>query len=109
MSQSITAATALTQPASHPRWRSIEWTLPLLICALLLVVMAVFAALTYAALRHESIRAAEARTDNVAQQLASLLDVSMQRTLSDARQAVSGDADRLKQLKDGLKNLGLDG
>ena len=87
MSQSITAATALTQPASHPRWRSIEWTLPLLICALLLVVMAVFAALTYAALRHESIRAAEARTDNVAQQLASLLDVSMQRTLSDARQA----------------------
>jgi cytochrome c-type biogenesis protein CcmH len=29
--------------------------------------------------------------------------------LSDARQAVSGDADRLKQLNDGLKNLGLDG
>jgi cytochrome c-type biogenesis protein CcmH len=30
-------------------------------------------------------------------------------TLSDARQAVSGDAERLKQLNDGLKNLGLDG
>jgi cytochrome c-type biogenesis protein CcmH len=29
--------------------------------------------------------------------------------LSDARQAVSGDAERLKQLNDGLKNLGLDG
>ena len=29
--------------------------------------------------------------------------------LSDARQAVSGDAGRLKQLNDGLKNLGLDG
>jgi cytochrome c-type biogenesis protein CcmH len=29
--------------------------------------------------------------------------------LSDARQAVSGDADRLKQLNDGLKDLGLDG
>ena len=28
---------------------------------------------------------------------------------SDARQAVSGDAERLKQLNDGLKNLGLDG
>jgi len=28
---------------------------------------------------------------------------------SDARQAVSGDADRLKQLNEGLKNLGLDG
>jgi cytochrome c-type biogenesis protein CcmH len=29
--------------------------------------------------------------------------------LDDARQAVSGDAGRLKQLNDGLKNLGLDG
>jgi cytochrome c-type biogenesis protein CcmH len=29
--------------------------------------------------------------------------------LHDARQAVSGDAERLKQLNDGLKNLGLDG
>ncbi len=29
--------------------------------------------------------------------------------LGDARQAVSGDAERLKQLNDGLKNLGLDG
>jgi cytochrome c-type biogenesis protein CcmH len=29
--------------------------------------------------------------------------------LRDARQAVSGDAERLKQLNDGLKNLGLDG
>ena len=29
--------------------------------------------------------------------------------LHDARQAVSGDALRLKQLNDGLKNLGLDG
>ena len=29
--------------------------------------------------------------------------------LLDARQAVSGDAERLKQLNDGLKNLGLDG
>jgi cytochrome c-type biogenesis protein CcmH len=29
--------------------------------------------------------------------------------LSDARQAVSGNAERLKQLNDGLKNLGLDG
>jgi cytochrome c-type biogenesis protein CcmH len=29
--------------------------------------------------------------------------------LGDARRAVSGDADRLKQLNDGLKNLGLDG
>ena len=29
--------------------------------------------------------------------------------LSDARQAVSGDAGRLKQLNEGLKNLGLDG
>jgi cytochrome c-type biogenesis protein CcmH len=29
--------------------------------------------------------------------------------LSSARQAVSGDAERLKQLNDGLKNLGLDG
>lgn len=29
--------------------------------------------------------------------------------LTDARQAVSGDAERLKQLNDGLKNLGLDG
>jgi cytochrome c-type biogenesis protein CcmH len=28
---------------------------------------------------------------------------------NDARQAVSGDAERLKQLNDGLKNLGLDG
>jgi cytochrome c-type biogenesis protein CcmH len=28
---------------------------------------------------------------------------------SDARQAVSGDAERLRQLNDGLKNLGLDG
>ncbi len=87
MSQPISAASAPTQPASHSRWRSIEWTLPLLICALLLGVMAVFAALTYAALRHESIRAAEARTGAVAQQLASLLDVSMQRSLADARQA----------------------
>jgi len=29
--------------------------------------------------------------------------------LTDARQAVSGDAERLRQLNDGLKNLGLDG
>jgi cytochrome c-type biogenesis protein CcmH len=29
--------------------------------------------------------------------------------LGDARQAVSGDAERLKQLNEGLKNLGLDG
>jgi cytochrome c-type biogenesis protein CcmH len=29
--------------------------------------------------------------------------------LGDARQAVGGDAERLKQLNDGLKNLGLDG
>ena len=29
--------------------------------------------------------------------------------LHDARQAVSGDAERLKQLNDGLKSLGLDG
>jgi cytochrome c-type biogenesis protein CcmH len=28
---------------------------------------------------------------------------------SDARQAVGSNADRLKQLNDGLKNLGLDG
>jgi cytochrome c-type biogenesis protein CcmH len=33
----------------------------------------------------------------------------VKRALSDARQAVSGDAERLKQLNDGLKNLGLDG
>ncbi|HEX6808148.1 MAG TPA: ATP-binding protein [Gemmatimonadaceae bacterium] len=66
--------------------------MPLLICALLLVVMAVFAALTYEAIRHESIRAAETRTDAVAQQLASLLDVSMQRTLIDARQAAAAPA-----------------
>ena len=33
----------------------------------------------------------------------------MKRALSDARQAVSGDVERLKQLNDGLKNLGLDG
>jgi signal transduction histidine kinase len=92
MSQPISAASAPTQPASHSRWRSIEWTLPLLICALLLGVMAVFAALTYAALRHESIRAAEARTGAVAQQLASLLDVSMQRSLADARQAALAPA-----------------
>lgn len=86
MSQPITAPSAPTQSASHPRWRSIEWTLPLLICALLIVVMTVFAVLTYEALRREDIRAAEARTDAVAQQLASLLDASMQRTLADARQ-----------------------
>ncbi|HEV2181396.1 MAG TPA: ATP-binding protein [Gemmatimonadaceae bacterium] len=60
--------------------------MPLLICALLIVVMTVFAVLTYEALRREGIRAAEARTDAVAQQLASLLDGSMQRTLADARQ-----------------------
>jgi cytochrome c-type biogenesis protein CcmH len=29
--------------------------------------------------------------------------------LTDARQAVAGDAERLKQLNEGLKNLGLDG
>ncbi len=29
--------------------------------------------------------------------------------LADARQAVAGDAERLKQLNEGLKNLGLDG
>jgi len=29
--------------------------------------------------------------------------------LTDARQAVGGDAERLKQLNEGLKNLGLDG
>jgi cytochrome c-type biogenesis protein CcmH len=28
---------------------------------------------------------------------------------SDARQALAGDAERLKQLNEGLKNLGLDG
>jgi cytochrome c-type biogenesis protein CcmH len=30
-------------------------------------------------------------------------------SVSDARQAVAGDAGRLRQLNDGLKNLGLDG
>jgi cytochrome c-type biogenesis protein CcmH len=29
--------------------------------------------------------------------------------LTDARQAVANDAERLKQLNEGLKNLGLDG
>jgi cytochrome c-type biogenesis protein CcmH len=29
--------------------------------------------------------------------------------LTDARQAVGADAERLKQLNEGLKNLGLDG
>lgn len=92
MSQPITAPSAPTQPASHPRWRSIEWRLPLLICALLLVVMGLFAALTYEALRQESIRAAEARTDAVAQQLATLLDASIQRMLADARQTAMSPA-----------------
>jgi signal transduction histidine kinase len=92
MSQPMTTPSATTPSASRPRWRSIEWTLPLLICALLLVVMAVFAALTYEALRHESISAAEARTDGVAQQLASLLDASMQRALAEARQAAMAPA-----------------
>ena len=30
-------------------------------------------------------------------------------TMADARQAVGGDAGRLRQLNEGLKNLGLDG
>lgn len=92
MSQPITASPVPTQPASHPRWRSIEWRLPLVICALLLVVMAVFAALTYVALRQEAIRAAEARTDAVAEQLATLLDASIQRMLADARQTAMSPA-----------------
>jgi len=86
MSQPTTGALATTQTAAHARWRSIEWTLPLLICALLLLVMAVFATITYEAVRMASLRAAESRTEAVAQQLASLLDASMQRTLADARQ-----------------------
>ena len=86
MSQPTTGALATTQTAAHSRWRSIEWTLPLLICVLLLLVMAVFATITYEAVRMASLRAAESRTEAVAQQLASLLDASMQHSLADARQ-----------------------
>ncbi len=89
MSQPITGPAVPTPPASLPWRRSIEWTLPLLICALLIVVMGVFAALTYAAVRNASVRAAQSRTDAVAQQLATLLDASGQRMLSDARQQAS--------------------
>ncbi|HKV50494.1 MAG TPA: ATP-binding protein [Gemmatimonadaceae bacterium] len=78
-----------TPSASLPWRRSIEWTLPLLICALLIVVMGMFAALTYAAVRNASVRAAQSRTEAVAQQLATLLDASGQRMLSDAHQAAS--------------------
>lgn len=87
MSQPITGPAQAAPAASVPRSRSIEWTLPLLICALLIVVMAVFAALTYASVRASSVRAAQARTEVVAQQLATLLDASGQRMLADARQA----------------------
>lgn len=66
--------------------------MPLLICAVLIVVMAVFAAFTYQAVRSASVHAAQSRTESVAQQLAGILDQSMQRTLSDARHAASAPA-----------------
>lgn len=89
MSQPVAGPAVATPSASVPWRRSIEWTLPLLICALLIVVMGVFAALTYAAVRNASLRAAQARTEAVAQQLATLLDASGQRMLSEARQSAS--------------------
>ncbi len=92
MSQPITAPSAPTQSAAHPRWRSLEWRLPLLICALLLAVMTVFAELTYQAVRTASVRAAEVRTSAVAQQLAAMLDASTQRSLAEARQAAAAPA-----------------
>ena len=92
MSHPMTGPTVATPAASLPWRRSIEWTLPLLICALLIVVMGVFAALTYAAVRNASVRAAQSRTEAVAQQLATLLDASGQRMLSEARQSASAPA-----------------
>ncbi|MGH7647021.1 MAG: sensor histidine kinase [Gemmatimonadaceae bacterium] len=92
MSQPITGLTTTPPAAAVPRRRSIEWTLPLLICALLIIVMTVFAAFTYEAVRSASVRAAQSRTESVAQQLAAILDQSMQRTLSDARHSAAAPA-----------------
>lgn len=92
MSQPITAGSAPTQRAPYSRWRSIEWTLPLLISALLLVVMAVYAAITYQAVRTASVRAAESRSESVAQQLAVLLDESARGMMTNARKAAAAPA-----------------
>ncbi|HKT08244.1 MAG TPA: ATP-binding protein [Gemmatimonadaceae bacterium] len=92
MSQPITTSLAPTQPAPYSRWRSIEWTLPLLICALLLVVMAVYAGITYQAVRAASVRAAESRSESVAQQLAGLLDESARNMMTNARKAAATPA-----------------
>jgi signal transduction histidine kinase len=79
-------------PVVRPRWRSIEWSLPVLISALLLVVVAVFGAVVSREVRAMALEAALERAGSVSQQLAGLFTGAVSRTRLDTREMAANPA-----------------
>jgi PAS domain S-box-containing protein len=74
--------------------RSLRVRVPLLICAVVVVVLAVFLGVAFREVEHTLVRSAEARARTAADQLAGLLIQSAQQRLSEMRRAADASAVR---------------
>ncbi len=67
------------------RTQSLQWKLPIINSALLLLIIVALVAASYFAVRQTTVTAATARLQNVALQIAALLEASVPRTLASAK------------------------